>query len=300
MPLKNIFWKLAKVPILGGFVLACRRFVTSGHYVLPPVLRAAKWSVTSREISNFTYELTELNRRYLSATLSVVTGADATRIAALCDELDSNNELRRHIRERVNSSMVALVTDQDARYGRRIGWYAVIRLLKPKLVVEVGVAQGLGACVICEALRRNCIEGSNGRYLGIDIDPGAGWLLGDRYKDRVTLAVGDAITELAKIDEPIEVYVNDGDHSSRYETNEYNALAGKLAAGGIVLGDNAHCSDSLLAWSSATGRQFLYFAEEPTEHWYPGGGIGFSFKPDLLAQRVKLSEGVGGAASCGK
>ena len=37
-------------------------------------------------------------------------------------------------------------------YGRRLGWYALVRALKPRTVVETGADKGLGSCVLA-ALR---------------------------------------------------------------------------------------------------------------------------------------------------
>jgi hypothetical protein len=38
--------------------------------------------------------------------------------------------------------------------GRRIGWYAFARATKPKLVVETGVHQGIGAVTLIRALEK--------------------------------------------------------------------------------------------------------------------------------------------------
>jgi hypothetical protein len=52
-------------------------------------------------------------------------------------------------------------------------------------------------------------------------------------------------------------------------------IADKLSPQAIILGDNAH--DKLARYSEEQGRSFLFFHEEPSGHWYPGGGIGISF-----------------------
>jgi hypothetical protein len=46
----------------------------------------------------------------------------------------------------------------------------------------------------------------------------------------------------------------------------------------FVLGDNSHVTDELFKFSARTGRQFLFFKEQPKNHWYPGAGIGISFR----------------------
>lgn len=51
-----------------------------------------------------------------------------------------------------------------------------------------------------------------------------------------------------------------------------------LTETGLILGDNSHATDKLLKFSLSTGRKLLFWKEEPLDHWYPGGGIGFSWK----------------------
>jgi hypothetical protein len=78
---------------------------------------------------------------------------------------------------------------------------------------------------------------------------------------------------------PVDLFINDSDHSADYEYREYQVIAPKLSANAVILGDNAHTNDKLARYSEETGRSYLFFKEDPAEHWYPGGGIGFSFLP---------------------
>ena len=56
--------------------------------------------------------------------------------------------------------------DAIVSFGRRLAWYAIARVMKPTVIVETGVAHGIGACVLCTALLRNAEEGDPGRYAG--------------------------------------------------------------------------------------------------------------------------------------
>jgi hypothetical protein len=82
---------------------------------------------------------------------------------------------------------------------------------------------------------------------------------------------------LEKIAGPVDLFINDSDHSAIYELDEYRTIASKLSAKAIILGDNAHSSDSLFQFAQETDRGFLFFAEQPSGHWYPGAGIGICF-----------------------
>ncbi len=272
-----------RVPIVGPALRdakqrRARRDVALGYFTAR--LRAIdEWLERSNEVTNFTYDLTELNLAYLTSFVACVTGKKPAEVKAYVDELLGDRALAAHIARRTSEAPpeVRRVSDPTARYGRRIGWYAIVRATKPALVVETGVEKGLGSCVIAAALLRNEAEGHPGRHVGTDIDPRAGWLLGEPYARVAQVLRGDSKESLAKIDGPIGVFINDSDHSAAYERAEYELVSSKLAPGAIVLGDNAHTNPELLEFAGRTGRRFLFFQETPREHWYPGAGIGAAF-----------------------
>jgi hypothetical protein len=115
--------------------------------------------------------------------------------------------------------------------------------------------------------------------MGTDINPNAGYLLAGPYGEAGHVLVGDFLKSLNAIDCDIDLFINDSDHSSGYENGEYQAIASKLADTASIGGDNAPVADSLLRFSRETGREFLFWKEQPAGHWYPGGGIGISRKP---------------------
>jgi predicted O-methyltransferase YrrM len=167
--------------------------------------------------------------------------------------------------------------DAEPRYGRRLGWYAVARTIKPRIVVETGVDQGMGSLVLISALKRNSDEGHPGRYYGTEIDPRAGYLLTDPYKKWGEIIYGDSITSLREFHQPIDMLISDSDHSAEYERDEYQVVRDKLTPAALLLADNAHVTSALYEFARTTGRQFLFFQEKPRDHWYPGAGIGLAF-----------------------
>jgi hypothetical protein len=63
---------------------------------------------------------------------------------------------------------------------------------------------------------------------------------------------------------------------------EYKAILPRLQNNSIILGDNSHATDSLRVFSEANVRRFLFFKEEPADHFYHGAGIGFSLPATLI------------------
>jgi hypothetical protein len=44
----------------------------------------------------------------------------------------------------------------------------------------------------------------------------------------------------------------------------------------MILSDNSHVASALLEFSNVQGQNYLFFKENPKDHWYPGVGIGIS------------------------
>ena len=168
-------------------------------------------------------------------------------------------------------------SDIEINYGRRLGWYTFVRVLKPRIVVETGVDHGVGSCVLASALLRNISEGYAGKYYGTEIRSEAGQFFTGKYAAAGKILYDDSIESLKNLDEKIDLFVNDSDHSSEYEFREYLTIAEKLSCRSVILGDNAHVTDCLSRFSREVGRNFIFFAEKPDLHWYPGAGIGISY-----------------------
>jgi predicted O-methyltransferase YrrM len=266
-----------RTPGLRTAVLYLYRATISFRYVSVTFKKIVLWLLTSNETANFTYHLEEKNKRYLAALIADITNKAFDEILGYIDEIMNDSKLQRHIAEMTRRSDTRFTSDPEAKPARRAGWYAFVRALKPKIVVETGVDKGLGACVLTSALMKNNQEGYEGYYYGTDINPKAGYLMSNDYCKFGEILYGDSIESLRKLDKKIDMFINDSDHSADYERREYETIKAKLSPNAIILGDNAHVDDKLLDFALATGRRFIFFQERPLNHWYPGAGIGIAF-----------------------
>ena len=268
---------IVRTPFLGRAILAVYRTHIAVTFARKPFLNFVKWLFRSKEITNFTYDLEETNKRYLASLIADIMNTTVNSVMAYIEEIEQDEDLKRCIIDAKARSNLSFMADTDVHFGRRIGWYAFARLLKPRVVVETGVDKGLGACVLTAALKRNREDGFEGQYFGTDINPEAGYLLSGDYANYGKILYGDSIESLRKLDGPIDLFINDSDHSDSYEAKEYEVIANKLSKYAIVLGDNSHCTDKLLNFSLSVKRHFVFFKEQPVDQWYPGAGIGISF-----------------------
>ncbi len=275
MKLKN---KFQKFPFFGPFLLIPFRAKTALSYYHAPLINLFKWLFKSKETTNFTYEISQMNLSHMASLISDITDTDYSKIIDYIEEIKGDKELGEHIFTHSLEKDFSITADKEFLPGRRMGWYIFVRILKPKVIVESGVDKGLGSCVIVAALRKNKEEGFSGKYYGTDKNPKAGHLLSGEYAKFGKILYGDSIQSLRKFNSKIDLFINDSDHSSKYEAEEYEAIKNKLSDNAVILGDNSHCTSELLNFSLKNNRHFIFFQEKPKNHWYPGAGIGISFK----------------------
>lgn len=236
---------------------------------------STRWLFTSREHHNYTYDLTRLSREHLAWFVSVICNVPVGQVRDYFGELESDQVLRTHIETATARAARRGLADRTVRYARRIGWYAIVRAAKPAHVVETGVDKGLGTCVLAAALLRNAAEGRPGRVTSLDINPEAGYLAQQMpWAGVVDLVIGDSITSINGLEQPVDLFLHDSDHSVEHERREFEAVGPKLAEGALLLTDNVTKTNVLAQYAERTGRRFLAYREQPARHWFPGDGIG--------------------------
>ena len=235
--------------------------------------RSVDWLVRDRETTNFTYELDSLNRDQLAWFVAAVSGADVKQVRAWMQELEDDRGLFDHLTDRLSSGPRRGISPKEPRWARRLGWYALVRAKQPDCIIETGTHLGLGSCAIAAALLRN----GHGRLTTIDIDPEAGYLIGGPWAEVIDRRTGDS-TEVLAGAEGVDMFLHDSLHTYDYETRELAAVESRLRDDAIILSDNAHDSSALSDWAERTGRQYLFFSEQPRNHWWPGDGIGAAWR----------------------
>jgi hypothetical protein len=209
------------------------------------------------EVENFTYAID--NRDELRAWLDELCGG-----GRYVDELDSDDRLRAELRRRLRWRPA---NKGEPLFGRRAGWYAIVRALKPRHVVETGMHDGLGSTALLAALERN----SEGRLVSIDPKPGTGWLVPDRLHHRWSRIRATSYDALPAVGE-IDLFIHDSLHIPECERWELETGAEHGAR--TLLSDNAHAADTCARFAADHDAAFTVWRERPQGHFYPGGGIG--------------------------
>jgi hypothetical protein len=231
------------------------------------------WLFKSKEFANFTYDLTSGNKTYLAWFVAEICGISIEEVEDYFSELETNSQLDAYIKTGLANHHRGNEIDSKAFFGRRLGWYAIVRATKPSVVVETGTEKGIGSLVLAEALLKN----KSGRLITIDMEPSSGFLIGPEYKQVIERVIDDSLEAISKI-EQIDLFFHDSDHRAEHETQEFELVKTRLSDSGIVLSDNSHVTTELAKFSFRNNRRFWNFTEEPLNHWYPGAGIGVSKK----------------------
>lgn len=245
---------------------------------------AKQWSYKRTEFSNYYYDLTERNKRDLAFTISQITNVSVEEVQGYFHEISTNDEVSNRLME--FRMIHPELRDSSMQIARRVGWYAFIRIAKPRLVIETGVHNGVGALIICEALRKNLQQDFLGEYLGTDINPKAGELLKGHHREIGQVIIQDSLETLRDIKSEVDIFINDSDHTFDYEMAEYKTIYKKLSPHSIILGDNSHETDALRDFSQLNMRNFLFFQEVPLNHFCFGSGIGISYQSEFLLQHL--------------
>jgi len=274
--------RLARIPFLIGLYQRSRIDLKIGHirgygvdFRRQP-LTVAKYVLLDPELDNFTYELANEDElvRWVAEALEV----PAHRIERYVAEVHADDELLRPatLRRRWDHKRRML-------YGRRLGWYALVRARRPEVVVETGIHDGMGSMLLLRALERNASEGHPGRLISVDISDRTGWLVPDRLHANWTRVIG-ATTEVldaALAEIRVDMLIHDSDHTYECERFEFDTALTHRAPELTLVSDNSHVTSALRDVAAELGVEYHFFAERPARHFYPGAGTGLAvLSPD--------------------
>jgi predicted O-methyltransferase YrrM len=189
----------------------------------------------------------------VEALLSLLPGLNRQDIEEIELEFSSQQELFRE--------MNALMLHKRSRRMDLPDWgefiYALVRMCKPKVMMETGVFDGVSSVIILQAMAKN----KAGILVSIDLpahdttkDPDReakegklpigcrpGWLIPNHLRSHHRLELGDSKELLPKLFEEypkIDVFFHDSLHTFEHMAFEYNIAWKHLADRGILISDD--------------------------------------------------------------
>jgi predicted O-methyltransferase YrrM len=166
--------------------------------------------------------------------------------------------------------------------NRREVLYVAVRLLKPEVMFETGVFDGVSSAFILQAMQMNAkgnlvaidlpavttIEGSTQKMLETKLPPGKqpGWIVPEYLRARYRLELGDSKTLLPKLLQEygqIDIFFHDSMHTFAHQMFEYITVWPYLRPGGLLLSDD-------ISWSAA----FHWFCKSHRTSYERSGPLG--------------------------
>ncbi len=219
----------------GWFFFLPLRLVFLLRYHAAQIKPGLLWLWRSREFTNFTYSSPPHAQWGLAGHASAVAGISLAQAWAYGQELLNDVKLANYIAAQHAGSERRGITNAAFKPGPRLLNYMLVRALKPRLVVEAGVENGLGAIILCAALARNAQEGFPGRFIGIEGNPGQSCALFYQYPERQgEILRGDAAEILAGLTNKIDLYCHETGPDRADTERQLAALAPLLSERGVV------------------------------------------------------------------
>jgi len=213
-------------------------------------------------------ELTWADERFLST----VTNCPASVIRGFLEEPFDDILFSKYLRQTSELVGQAAVSTADLYAKKTLILYAAARALKPQIVVETGVANGVSSSYLLLAIQKN----GTGHLHSIEVGDSSvilkgqppGWLVPKVLQAHWTLHIGlseSILPGLLKGLPALNLFVHDSLHTYEHMMLEFELAFPYLKAGGLLLADDA-------MWNSA----FLDFArkrEAPRAEIIRGVGI---------------------------
>lgn len=235
----------------------------SGHHIR----RHWQFVLASPEPDNYTYDIS--NESELAAWVAGVAGCDEAAARDLVHEPSQDVELATTLRAATADHW--RWSKRAPPFGKRLGWYALARALRPRRVIEIGAHDGLGSLLLLRALELNQREGHPGTLTSFDVNPAAGWLVGEHPQWQLRIQSSDeGLPEVLVPDAPLDMLVYDGWHTFEAEYADLRVAAEHLSAQGVLLSDDAQVTRALARLCEELGFDYSEFQEVPVDHFYPG------------------------------
>jgi predicted O-methyltransferase YrrM len=152
------------------------------------------------------------------------------------------NEVESNLTDRQAKLRMAYPTDFPVERETRLLLYASTRLLRPRHVLETGVADGVSTFFILAALQRT----GRGQLDSVDIAPNVGILVEPSPQWRLHIwdvdAVFGRLAALFAREAPIDLFFHDSDHLFLPQLFEYETFLANAADRALLISDDVDVS----------------------------------------------------------
>jgi methyltransferase family protein len=237
------------------------------------IRRHLRFVLFDPEVESYTYRVA--NMEGMLAAIGEVTGAPLSALSCYVLEADQDPELGGRLAERMRWRFSV---KRRPQLGNRLGWYVLIRALRPEVAVETGIYNGLGSLTLLRALERNRAEGTPGELISFDLAEAAGWLVDESHRShwqRVLGSTADTL-ESALRGRRVGALFQDSDHSDETQRLEFGAALASAAPTLLLVDASGGQSPVLERLSRNVGADYRCVRLGAADHWYQRGALAFA------------------------
>jgi len=182
-----------------------------------------------------------------------------TRLTADVDSILGEDPLEQ-IKEEVSRGIRSLPSDapfalhHNGDFSLAQLCYLLVRLMRPKAVVETGVCYGVTSAFLLQALRVNgtgCLHSLDLPPLGKAGDDFVGWLIPQDLRSNWRLHRGrsvDLLPDLVRQLGEIDIFLHDSLHTYRNMIREFEIVTPFLSAQSVVVADDVEGNAAFKEW----------------------------------------------------
>ena len=141
----------------------------------------------------------------------------------------------------------------------------LVRLLRPEIVIETGVAAGASTVQILSGLEAN----GSGRLVSIDVTPDVGQLVPPSLRTRWQLTVlpherkRQALSQVIESNRGFQLFVHDSDHAEEWQRFEYELALAHAGPRAMICSDDVEASPAFLDFCRAQGLRPVLLLDGP-------------------------------------
>jgi Methyltransferase domain len=217
------------------------------------------------EVGSFTFRVA--NVRDVLEAIAEVTGVGFSELEGFAREAESDPELGDRLARRLRWRFA--VKHRPA-LGRRLGWYVLVRAVRPGLVCETGIYHGLGSLAILRALERNAAEGSPGELLSFDASAEAGSIVDRAHYPNWRTVVGmtSDTLEAAVMGRSVGVMIQDTAHTFENQSREFGVALRHADPRLVLVDEGGGESSALEELSRERGAAYRSVPLVAADHWH--------------------------------
>jgi hypothetical protein len=129
--------------------------------------------------------------------------------------------------------------------------------------------------LLLRALELNEHEGHPGTLTSFDVNPAAGWLVGQHPLWELRIQSSDeGLPQVISPAAPVDMLIYDGWHTFEAEYADLRVAADHLSSDGVLVSDDAQVTRALARLCQELDFDYSEFQEVPLDHFYPGAVLG--------------------------